>query len=146
MVSVATWLTLGLSMTALAWAVLSWWQSGARVKVECETHRVEDVVFTDFRVVNRGRLAATVSEVGWHVLVRRGGWPAEWVLERSMPIYTAEKLPLRLEGQAEFRTKTTFPKYWDNRLAGEYHILPWVRVGGRSMHGRPIKRYKRLPR
>jgi hypothetical protein len=93
-------------------------------------------------VVNSGRFAATVTEVGYQVRCRGRRWPAKWSTQYWESTNAEVELPLRLEGQADFAAKV--PLTQSARLLEllnehpEWYLVPWAMVGGRSVYGKPV--------
>ena len=142
MTTFIAWLALAVSTTSLVWQMLSWWRSGAHVKVEGTALGFGSKTYVHFHLVNRGRSAATVSEIGWHAMSRQRRWPVKWSLEYSETTDVDEKLPLRLEGQADFEAE--IPIYNRTNLSNllddhpDWRVFPWARVGGRGKYGRHL--------
>ncbi len=92
-------------------------------------------------IINRGRFAATVTEVGLQAMPRRrrpkGRFTQYWASTDA-----EGGLPLRLEGQADFEFEMPIGDDKDLRreLNGhsEWQVFPWARVGGRTLYGKRV--------
>jgi hypothetical protein len=97
--------------------------------------------YMHLHVVNSGRFAATVTEVGYRVMSRERRW-AKWSTQYCEGTAAEDGLPLRLEGQADFEIEVPLTRsppllqLLDDHP--DWHLFPWARVGGRSVQGRRV--------